>query len=379
MLAKWNDVIYVVAAIDQNGDFFDIRPFSSVEIAKEEFCSVMDTLWDEDEYENASSMGDYLPKEWMYDAIMNEDLSGWEEAGYPEGKAWIYSVENNEVKCKIYEFDPETKKMTLAYTCVLHAGSLDQPSIHLFSVDYARNEFKPFSKDTWEWNDGNTIRHYSIYPETKESKGKREEEWKVCVRTSLPDVCYDEGDLEETIITADSFEKAKEIFQDTLKKYAFSENAMFDGKGRIKNLNNHCAFWSKGTHDSEEGDSDSDDFDDFDDLDDFGDFKLFNTSNLHREDAQKIQEALARAFSGETVNVEEAFPWKQRTDTMIEIIINEGVLCISTGNDGYLNGVEPRIEANIFDMTEPKHYYVYIDDLLGVDTSAELYMDLVRA
>ena len=57
--------------------------------------------------------------------------------------------------------------------------------------------------------------------------------WVLSIRTSLPEVCESHGDLQTSIYTFDSFEGARTALRKVLKKYAFSENSMFDGKGNI--------------------------------------------------------------------------------------------------------------------------------------------------
>ena len=54
--------------------------------------------------------------------------------------------------------------------------------------------------------------------------------WVLSIRTSLPEVCESHGDLQTSIYTFDSFEAARTALRKVLKKYAFSENSMFDGR-----------------------------------------------------------------------------------------------------------------------------------------------------
>ena len=65
--------------------------------------------------------------------------------------------------------------------------------------------------------------------------------WVLSIRTSLPEICESHGDLHTSIYTFDSFEEARTALRKVLKKYAFSENSMFDGKGNIIYFHNYIA------------------------------------------------------------------------------------------------------------------------------------------
>ena len=52
--------------------------------------------------------------------------------------------------------------------------------------------------------------------------------WVLSIRTSLPEVCESHG-VQTSIYTFNSFEEARSALRKVLKKYAFSENSMFDG------------------------------------------------------------------------------------------------------------------------------------------------------
>ena len=59
------------------------------------------------------------------------------------------------------------------------------------------------------------------------------EMWVLTIRTSLPEVAYDEKDLKTTSLIFQSFEDAKKALQEKLREFAFTENSMFDGEGGI--------------------------------------------------------------------------------------------------------------------------------------------------
>ena len=62
------------------------------------------------------------------------------------------------------------------------------------------------------------------------------EKWVVSVRTSLPKKCEHKSKIKTEFWVFDSFETARDQMRMIVRKYAFSKNAMFDGKGRIKAL-----------------------------------------------------------------------------------------------------------------------------------------------
>lgn len=180
------------------------------------------------------------------------------------------------------------------------------------------------------------------------------EKWILSVQTSLPDFCETDEDLTKTEQTFDSFEEGKAAFIDTLKGYTFSENAMFDGNGNSKALEEFLdpADWEWLTEDDPEN---------YDDDLQYGTLLGFC-------------DAIQTALKGEEtdVSVLNAF----NMDWWV-LITREGDTIYMRGEgDGPINGVKPYIKMNTFDWSEEKHYFLYFDDLLGQDASAELYMDL---
>ena len=173
------------------------------------------------------------------------------------------------------------------------------------------------------------------------------EVWVLSVKTSLPDVCMNSNDLEANFMVFESFEKGREEFRKIVKEYAFSENAMFDGKGYISNLKRYAdEMWSE---------------DDFE--------------HLEKKRIYNILEALSNAFDGKDFEFEMEAEY---TDWFIAIESNPGNILIRGEDDGPCNGYDPYIKTNIFSMKEEKDYCLYIDDLFGQDFSAELYIDLKK-
>lgn len=173
--------------------------------------------------------------------------------------------------------------------------------------------------------------------------------WVVSVRTSLEEVCENYGD----VYAFDSFDKACEKVHSVIKEFAFSENSMFDGEGHISYLKRYI-----------------DDLEKFDDAaDDF----------LTKSKLTEFQELLKNIFEGKSTSLDNI----DRTFT----VMNDGFICANVSADslsiygdcdGPINGYDPDIRTNMFDMNEEKDYYLYINDLLGQDYSSELYIDLKK-
>lgn len=173
--------------------------------------------------------------------------------------------------------------------------------------------------------------------------------WVVSVKTSLPDVCYSKNELKLTMTAFENFCDARKALRETIKNFAFSKNAMFDGKGRI------IAF------DKYIDDMSSDEF---------------WEEDLTKNKAIKIRDALSVIFNGEdsSLDIEKG----EYTDYMIAFKY-DGESIISYGDDdGPCNGYNPYIAINVFSMEKEKDYYIYIDDLFGQDASSELYIDLKK-
>ena len=179
--------------------------------------------------------------------------------------------------------------------------------------------------------------------------------WVLFVKTTLPDEGVPSRDLKTSVYAFDGFEKAREAFRRVVKDFAFSENPMFDGDGRIKHLQEYNERMNR-----DDGD------DDFD-----GELTYWVLSN--------IQDALRDAFSGKDLGYY-GVPDDTYTDWMIAVDVEDGAINFFGDDDGPFNGYDPTIKTNIFNMQEEKDYYLYIDDLLGQDEgwTSELYIDLKK-
>ena len=179
--------------------------------------------------------------------------------------------------------------------------------------------------------------------------------WVLSVRTSLPYECVSKDMLGTDFFAFENFSDARNAMRDTIKELAFSENAMFDGAGKIIHLNDYI--------------NDMDDAEDANE-DDYEDDYFLSKSVMI-----KIQDAFLKLFKGEVYDFELA--GSDYTDYMISVNSTFGIEIVGD-DDGPCNGYEPYISTNAFSMKEEKDYYLYIDDLLGQEYSSELYIDLKK-
>ena len=174
------------------------------------------------------------------------------------------------------------------------------------------------------------------------------------MRTSLPGYCETEESMIKTEQTFDSFEEGKAAFIEKLKGYTFSENAMFDGNGRSKEFEWYFdpANWSWLT---EEDPANYDD-------------------DLQYATLEGFCDAIRAALKGEETDISGLNVFNMDWELLVTRE-SDTVFMRGTGEGPY-NGVKPYIKVNTFDWSEEKSYFLYFDDLLGQDVSAELYMDL---
>ena len=178
--------------------------------------------------------------------------------------------------------------------------------------------------------------------------------WVLSIKTSLPEACESHGDLKTSIYTFDSFEDARTALRKALKKYAFSKNSMFDGKGNIVHLHSYI----ENATDDEDEDYYDDDF-------------------LTAKKLRAAERALKNIFKGNDIvpKIKEGF----HTDYMIAYTYKNGEISFRGDDDGPCNGYAPVLRTNMFDMLNENNYFLYIDDMLGQDcATSELYIDLTR-
>lgn len=188
------------------------------------------------------------------------------------------------------------------------------------------------------------------------------EKWTLIVKTSLPDVCYDNRTLVPTTTIFESFDDAKAAFREKVREYAFAENVMFNGKGEIKTMNDFIEdMWIPDPEEAEFF---------------YGDEKW-----LSKEKMILIRDALKEAFSGKDVTLS-LKAGRCTDDTYVTVTVGKNEsLSIRGSHEGPCNGINPVLKTNIFSMAEEKNYYLYIDDAFGKknnEASAELYIDLVK-
>lgn len=176
--------------------------------------------------------------------------------------------------------------------------------------------------------------------------------WVISIKTSLSGTCCNARELTTQMYAFNNFEEAKKALRKILKKYAFSENSMFDGDGNIIYFKEYA---EKGLEDDEEY---SDDF-------------------LTRAKLTHIHESIRKIFDGEDFLPDFI---ESYDDGMIACTYKNEEFHIFGFEDGPFNGYDPTVKTNMFSMKEQKNYYLYIDDAFGQDeATSELYIDLIHA
>lgn len=187
--------------------------------------------------------------------------------------------------------------------------------------------------------------------------------WTLTVKTSLPDVCESDDDLKVTRKSFETFQSAKCALYEILDELAFTDNAMFDGKGFLKNLFLYIEEVEEYERTYAHLDEDGDDAD-----------SDWLTSSFLKD----FHNCLHQIFCKNNTTLSFAHPQYSDLDICVDIA-NNAVNMRGCGQ-GPGNGVDPRIKTNMFDMTEEKDYMLYINDLFGgrcgQELSAELYVDL---
>lgn len=178
--------------------------------------------------------------------------------------------------------------------------------------------------------------------------------WVLTIQTSLPETCYNHDSLKKYFYAFESFEKAREALRQEVKKFAFSENAMFDGEGRLKQLEHYI-------ENSYEGDNEDDE----------------ENGVLIKSVLQRMSNLLQMIFSDQDVKTD--LTLGEYTDWSVAVELTENSIRFYGDDDGPINGYDPVLHTNMFSMQEEKDYYLYIDDCFGQDgKSAELYIDMKK-
>jgi len=189
------------------------------------------------------------------------------------------------------------------------------------------------------------------------------EVWTLSIKTSLPEACRDRNtDMKEITMYFDDFNVACDSFREALKKYAYSDNAMFDGKGYLKTFNRYIEEAEVIEEELRE------------DGTVFADNDGYITCSILRQ----IHEDIRHILLGD--NSELSYPCQKYTDCYLSIDIKPNTVALKGFDDGPINGIDPVIRTNAFNMTKRKNYFFYVDDMFGglwdQECSAELYLDL---
>ncbi len=180
--------------------------------------------------------------------------------------------------------------------------------------------------------------------------------WQLLIKTSLPYVCKGAEDLKEESFTFESFESARRILRNKLKEYAYSENSMFDGKGNM--------IYLKKCLDNAWVPNDDD---------------IMYEDHLTKTVFAEIYNSYKEIFKGKDTDISGYLPFY--TDYSMVIRFKNGMMTIGGDDEGLLNGINPKFSTNMFDMSEEKDYFLYVDDYFGFleqDISSELYIDLKK-
>lgn len=177
--------------------------------------------------------------------------------------------------------------------------------------------------------------------------------WTLIIKTALPKVCPNASAIKTEVIAFENFEDARVLLREKLRDFAFSKNAMFNGKGQIKQINKYVRDMIE--------DEELEEYDDF----------------LTKKMMMDITGALYEVFSGNDVDLK--IKRGKYSDGMIAFEYKNGAIRFLGDDDGPINGYDPTLFTNMFDMSEEKDYYLYIDDALGQDDcTSELYIDLKK-
>lgn len=184
--------------------------------------------------------------------------------------------------------------------------------------------------------------------------------WILTIKTSLPKVCWTDDDLKITTSVFETFEEARDNLRELLKQFAFCNNAMFDGDGHISQMNFYIA-------DQENIEKEY--------IDDMRE----DLSWLYSPMLNALRSNLRSVFRGKDTGI--SLDDGRYDDGYIELCVKNGAISIGGFGDGPVNGINPYLSTNMFDMTAEKNYHLYIDDFFGghwgQEASSELYIDLI--
>ena len=180
--------------------------------------------------------------------------------------------------------------------------------------------------------------------------------WNLLIQTSIPRPCYDAKDLFTVSLCFGDFEKARDKMRSILCELPTQNNAMFDGKGRIKFFNEYVERLASETEGTNEGSQEA---------------------RLTKKNLTDIQESLLSIFSWrDTVP-----PLKEGirySDGTLTAKVCRGRLTLRADNEARLEGIDPLLMTNCFSTEKEQDYYLHINGrfIPGLDASAFLSVDL---
>ena len=97
------------------------------------------------------------------------------------------------------------------------------------------------------------------------------------------------------------------------------------------------------------------------------------------EVVMEIVNALRKALLGKHVSIPEIPDMDEAWYRMITVVNDGESLKLYGDFDGPMNGIDPMISTNIFDLSTEKDLHLYIDDMFDQEVSSALFIDLVKA
>ena len=163
--------------------------------------------------------------------------------------------------------------------------------------------------------------------------------WNLLVQTSVPRPCYAAKDLFTTSFCFEDFQKARDKMRSILCELSTRNDAVFDGKGRVKFFNEYV---ERLAHDTEKTNEEN------------------QEARLTKKNLTDIQNALLAIFSG----VDVAPPLQEGirySDGRLKARVFYGGLDLRAHDEARLEGIDPLLRTNCFSMEKEQDYYFYVD------------------
>ena len=179
--------------------------------------------------------------------------------------------------------------------------------------------------------------------------------WVLSIKTSLPNICGSLSDIKTESYAFEMFKDAKESLHAKLKELAFSKNAMFDGDGNMIHLKHYCTdeAWEPK------------------------EFESVYEDSLTKTVLLKIYDAVKSIFEGKNSDVSKFID--RYTDHIIAVEFQNDTMTMYRDDAGLFITYDPKFATNMFDTSEEKDYFLYVDDRFGnEDATSKLYIDLKK-